>query len=115
MSEITARRIAGLATRAFDDDAYGKVYDKASGAMKDVIPRGSFDITADEKTGQRWFWFRCPGPCGSITAIALRPVVGVGINQSWEFDGNEDAPTLKPSINHGGCWHGWLTNGIFKE
>lgn len=64
-----------------------------------------------EPSGQRRFWFICPG-CKSITAIALRPVVD-GSPQSWDFDGNMEAPTLNPSINHVGCWHGWLRNGEF--
>lgn len=77
--------------------------------------KGEFEIVADQKTGQRWFWFRCPGPCGSTAPIALRPVAAPMVQQSWEFDGNEEAPTLQPSINHVGCWHGFLTAGEFRS
>ena len=93
----------GLAAALFDDD------DTALLAAKP----GQFEVTA-EPSGQRRFWFVCPGPCKSISAIALRPVVD-GSAQSWEFDGNLDAPTLTPSINHVGCWHGWLTAGQFRS
>lgn len=78
--------------------------------MNDDGERGQFEIVT-EPTGQKRLWFICPG-CGRHTAIALRPVVD-GSPQSWEFDGNEQAPTLKPSIKHVGCWHGWLTAGVF--
>ncbi len=71
-----------------------------------------FDINT-EPSGQRRFWFVCPG-CKSLSAIALRPVVD-GSRQSWAFDGNLEAPTLDPSINHIGCWHGWLRGGEFTS
>lgn len=29
----------------------------------------------------------------------------------WGWDGNEEKPTLKPSINSPGQWHGFLTAG----
>ena len=72
----------------------------------------AFEVVS-EPSGQRRFWFVCPG-CRFITAVALRPVVD-GSPQSWDFDGNIQAPTLSPSINHVGCWHGWLTAGVFRS
>ena len=30
---------------------------------------------------------------------------------AWRWDGNEEKPTITPSINHVGCWHGWLKEG----
>lgn len=70
----------------------------------------AFEVV-EEPTGQRRFWFVCPG-CKWISAIALRPVSD-GSPQSWEFNGNMNAPTLHPSINHVDCWHGWLRDGKF--
>jgi len=29
----------------------------------------------------------------------------------WGWDGNEDSPTLTPSIHEPGHWHGWLRAG----
>ncbi len=81
-----------------------------SGFPDDEQP-GEFDVVT-EPDGQRRMWFVCPGPCKMMTAIALRPVLGPAV-PSWEFDGDLTAPTLKPSINHVGCWHGWLTKGEF--
>lgn len=74
--------------------------------------QGQFEVIT-EPSGQRRSWFVCPGSCKGLSAIALRPVVD-GSAQSWEFDGNLEAPTLSPSINHVGCWHGYLTRGEFN-
>ena len=74
------------------------------------------DFCVDDKVtgGQRYFWFCCPGPCRQVAAIALRPVVSPISQDSWELSGTPDAPTLSPSINHVGCWHGWLRDGVFS-
>ena len=34
---------------------------------------------------------------------------------SWEWDGNEERPTLKPSLHWEGTWHGWVRNGMLIE
>lgn len=33
----------------------------------------------------------------------------------WTWDGNEDKPTLHPSLDLPGVWHGWLQAGEFKS
>lgn len=105
VSNVTARKVTDLADRSFSDDRQ----------VRDAVQKGDFEITTDEKTSQRWFWFKCPGSCGQVSAIALRPVVDLQPGRhSWDFDGNEEAPTLHPSINHVGCWHGWLRSGVFS-
>lgn len=83
-----------------DEAAWAAAYVKAE--------RGQFEVVT-KPNGQRRFWFVCPG-CKTIASIALRPVVD-GSAQSWDFDGNMEAPTLLPSVNHVGCWHGWLRAG----
>ena len=30
---------------------------------------------------------------------------------TWKWDGNKEAPTLEPSIDVIGIWHGWLRSG----
>jgi len=35
--------------------------------------------------------------------------------RTWHWDGNETAPTLQPSIDWRGHWHGFLTNGVLKS
>jgi hypothetical protein len=33
----------------------------------------------------------------------------------WSWDGNEDAPTLNPSLHAVGVWHGWVRGGQLVE
>lgn len=35
--------------------------------------------------------------------------------QWWGWDGNEDKPTLTPSLHCIGIWHGFITNGTIVE
>lgn len=35
--------------------------------------------------------------------------------EAWGWDGNEDCPTLTPSIHAVGHWHGWLKAGVLTE
>ena len=56
----------------------------------------SFTVEEDGATGQKRFWYVCPG-CKWICAIALRPVVD-GSPQSWEFNGSMEAPR-PPSVD----------------
>ena len=102
---MKARHVPGIAQiMGISDDAeYSAAYAK--------LERGDFDVET-ATNGQRLFWFVCPGPCKSLAPLHLRPLVGAA-TQSWVFDGNMAAPTLNPSINHVGCWHGWLRAGEF--
>jgi hypothetical protein len=36
-------------------------------------------------------------------------------NASWSWNGNETAPTLKPSLHWKGAWHGYVRNGELLE
>lgn len=63
--------------------------------------------------------YRCPCGCGQTGPLDFRPHE----SPSWEWDGNIEAPTLKPSVHHRYLirgewkthWHGYLTAGIWKE
>ena len=74
------------------------------------LDSGQFEVET-QPNGQRVFWFVCPG-CRTIAPLPLRPVVNA-VPQSWDFNDDLQAPTLSPSINHVGCWHGWLTAGEY--
>ena len=34
---------------------------------------------------------------------------------SWEWDGNVESPTLRPSLHWVGVWHGYIENGTIRE
>lgn len=36
-------------------------------------------------------------------------------SRNWGWDGNEEAPTLTPSIHTIGHWHGFIRNGFLVE
>lgn len=61
----------------------------------------------------------CPCGCGRLGALRFRTAPDAQ-SPSWEWDGDELAPTLKPSvhsrIDRGGCgWHGYLTAGVWES
>lgn len=73
--------------------------------------------------------FYCPcGTCGKHYSCSIPIVKGSKQPSAWEWDGNEDSPTITPSIfrhldiaAHGDTpahkceWHGFLTAGIFRS
>lgn len=110
---MQAIRTPGLSELAFvdDEEEVGLAEFRRQLDARRAVPRGAFEVVT-QANGQRYLWFKCLGPCGKITPLPLRPVIAAS-GDSWEWDGNEDAPTLSPSINHTGCWHGWLRAGVF--
>lgn len=62
--------------------------------------------------GERRLYYACPrnprGTCG-VPILPTKLPNGAG----WSWDGNEERPTLSPSVNCvGGCgWHGWVRDG----
>ena len=66
-------------------------------------------------------WIQLPATFGG--ALNLPVIVRIPVSESgqtdreWSFDGNRDAPTLKPSIRSTGSWgtwHGWMTGGVLS-
>lgn len=77
---------------------------------------GHFYFWRRNEAGQPcYIVFGCPC-CGESITLPLKPAKTNG----WGFDGNEDQPTLDPSIaigEHGEkrkTWHGYLTAGVFQ-
>lgn len=58
-------------------------------------------------------------PGGHVCIIPIRPVPAAAAKlnngHSWQWDGNEDAPTLTPSVHHVGAWHGWIRAGRMES
>lgn len=66
--------------------------------------------------GETFFTYRCPCGCGRVSpAMLIRKPKGPELHPSWSWDGNSKAPTLSPSINHEGHWHGWLKKGEWTD
>lgn len=40
---------------------------------------------------------------------------GSDTGATWTLSGTDEAPTLMPSVNAVGVWHGFLTNGKAKQ
>ena len=55
--------------------------------------------------------YNCPCGCKAQGSLAFKPAG----NPSWSFDGNMERPTLHPSVNHRGHWHGWLIRGVWTH
>lgn len=95
-------------------------YNKESCDMKRVAdddsvingPPGAFSIER-LKGGQSVMFFKLPN--SYVGMIRLRPIIEGSPNPSWEWDSNEDKPTLKPSVHLTGRWHGWFKNGRMQS
>lgn len=90
-----------------------RLVDQGKDVAGDLDP-GDFYFRVDER-GQHMFHTCLPN--GTGLAIPLRPLVDPQINggHSWEWDGNSDKPTLSPSINAQGIWHGWVRAGRMES
>lgn len=72
-----------------------------------TIKPGDFEYNSDSQGVDAGMLICCP-QCERILSLQFR-----GDGPKWTWDGNHDAPTLTPSINHVGCWHGFLRAGEF--
>jgi hypothetical protein len=68
----------------------------------------------DYSPASRYLLYVCPkgsGYCGVPVSPGKLPN-----GASWQHNGNDEKPTLTPSVNcTGGCgWHGFITNGEMK-
>lgn len=76
---------------------------------------GDYFITPpnEHEDGMRRLSFKCPCGCGMLAGIRVRND-GQHTAKGWEWNGDEDKPTVKPSIKiNNGHWHGYLTDGKF--
>lgn len=64
-----------------------------------------------------WMYYNCPCGCGTAGALPLvQPLTEAHDNHTWGWDGNEQKPTLTPSIRRTiECkFHGHLQNGVWS-
>lgn len=76
---------------------------------------GSFHIGAADSDGELSFWYCCPCGCGAVAPLLAGKQFKPSLGPSWLWDGSTDAPTLTPSVNHVGHWHGWLRAGVWES
>lgn len=83
--------------------------------LNNLVPAGSVQLIPPSETspGVHHLCFVCPCGCGELHIIAMKKGGGYG----WEWDGNEQDPTLTPSIQATtGCrWHGYLKKGKWEK
>jgi hypothetical protein len=85
-------------TITFDDDF--KI------SRKDFPPGKTYRLKTDEH--EVWY-FICPCGCGGLGGVSIG-------GDGWKWDGNEEQPTLSPSILLKPCgWHGYLVKGEWKS
>lgn len=96
------------------------IFGRQIGSLRELLP-GHFMwrecVDSGPATG-RWIWFLVPGNrCGGtgLHAVPIKPAVN-SVGNGWTWDGNEEAPTLSPSIHcdptKGGCgYHGYIRAG----
>lgn len=92
--------------------------------MSDIVMRpADIDAVTDRHEPGAFVWivddegrriiYTCPRGAGKrACAVPIHPNA-LPNGASWQWNGNEEAPTLTPSINCvGGCgWHGFITQG----
>jgi hypothetical protein len=76
---------------------------------------GSFRVGPQDSDGELSFWYCCPCGCGAVAPLLSGNGMKPSDSPSWNWNGSTDAPTLHPSVNHVGHWHGWLVDGIWKS
>ena len=103
-------------TRIFDHstDISGKSwYGGESAYRKDLAPG-----TAEWRKGTdgqiACLSFTCPCGCGSVGTLPIKPGYS---NPQWAWDGNQERPTLSPSVlKLTPCgWHGYLRAGVWER
>lgn len=87
-------------------------YEEREAFLADAVP-GSFWI--DGEVGDLNFWFFCPCGCGDKRIIRVGRGYKPGANPSWRWNGATEKPTLHPSVNMLGHWHGWLREGVWQK
>lgn len=74
---------------------------------------GSFRIGQPDSDGEVSFWYCCPCGCGAVGPLLAGNGFKPDVGPSWMWNGSTDSPTLHPSVNHVGHWHGWLRDGVW--
>lgn len=74
------------------------------------IERGEFGYRRREDGSVKWLFFWPRTSTAPLMAAVLPQRNGLGAG--WTLTGTEERPTLQPSVNAEGIWHGFLTDGV---
>lgn len=89
---------------------------RIDGLKAENPPPGAFDYFGVEDRNIGGLVYVCPCGCGRQILLDFHP--GGPRSRSWIWDGNIEAPTLKPSIHYKidgeTHWHGDLVDGEFR-
>lgn len=75
------------------------------------------DFAWSTKAGKRSLWIVIPCPGRDGKGVWSEWTIGFpnDCGAQWSWDGNEDKPTLSPSLHAVGIWHGWVRDGMLVE
>jgi hypothetical protein len=96
-------------------------YNKESVDLRRVpnpLPADHVERPGDFSWGAEYEGKRCLYIClpGDARMDAIRVQRGApGGDRVWGWDGNEEKPTITPSIHSVGSWHGWLRAGRLES
>lgn len=71
---------------------------------------GDFCWEPDDGSDTRFIYVHVPGDTAP-SALSCFKGADRGIEREWGWDGNEEKPTLTPSILNQGVWHGHMVAG----
>lgn len=77
------------------------------------VQPGDFSWGPDYPEGYRYLYVCLPGDT-SMSAIKVQRG-SPGGQRVWGWDGNEEKPTVEPSIHWLEHWHGWLRAGRLES
>lgn len=100
---LKATRVSSLDELLIDDQVAGAYY---------------FEREAEGEGKGYWGHISFVCPCGCGHYIRLQVGKGekpAGVHPTWKWNGDEEKPTLEPSIDNRDNWHGWLQEGVWKQ
>lgn len=78
----------------------------------DDLGPGAFDCIRDEARGGPAVMCILPEGSKTFLPVQIGPPGGPRV---WGWDGNENLPTVQPSIWYKERWHGFFENGFFRS
>ena len=69
----------------------------------------------DLRDGERAIMLALPNDAGAYSVTSWPITYALRNGAQWGWDGNEDTPTLTPSLAAPGLWHGWVRGGQLIE